>query len=275
MLGIIAVGMMFIMLTGGIDLSVGSLVAVSGVLTSMLTVNMGVPTALAVVIALLVVVLLGLISGVSIVVLGISPIIATLGVMTIARGISYILSEGKPIYRIPEVIKGLGQGYIALIPVPVWIMIIVFIIGGFVLYQTPLGRYCYAIGGNLEATRLSGVNVKKVTLLVYLIGALLCGIAGLILMGRLNSGQPSSGNGLELDVITAVVLGGVSVAGGAGKLSGVIVGVAIMGILANGLLLMNVNDYYQMVVKGSVLILAVGFDSISKSGAFKKNKLAV
>jgi len=271
-LGIIAVGMTLVMLTGGIDLSVGSIVGLSGVLAATLMATNGVNVILSIIITLVVVTLFGFISGLAITKLDIPPLIATLGVMTMARGVAYIISNGLPIYRIPAMMTALGQGYIAYIPIPVVVMILVFVLGIFLLNKTYFGRYFYAIGGNAEATRLSGINVKRMTLIVYILCSLLSGLAGMILMGRLNSGQPSAGSGLELDVVTAVVLGGVSVSGGEGKMSGVVVGVIIMGVLANGLLLMNVNDYYQMVIKGAVLILAVGFDKIAKRNAGEEMK---
>ena len=271
-LGIIAVGMTLVMLTGGIDLSVGSIVGLSGVLAATLMATNGVNVILSIIITLVVVTLFGFISGLAITKLDIPPLIATLGVMTMARGVAYIISNGLPIYRIPAMMTALGQGYIAYIPIPVVVMILVFVLGIFLLNKTYFGRYFYAIGGNAEATRLSGINVKRMTLIVYILCSLLSGLAGMILMGRLNSGQPSAGSGLELDVVTAVVLGGVSVSGGEGKMSGVVVGVIIMGVLANGLLLMNVSDYYQMVIKGAVLILAVGFDKIAKRNAGEEIK---
>jgi ribose transport system permease protein len=151
-------------------------------------------------------------------------------------------------------------------------MLVIFIIGSFVLNQTYFGRYFYALGGNEEATRLAGINVSVIKVMIYTLSAFLTSLAGVILMSRINSGQPSAGTGMELDVVTAVVLGGVSMSGGQGKLSGVLTGTLIIGVLSNGLIIMNVGEYYQMVVKGLVLVMAVGLDRASKRNRVKRAK---
>ena len=175
-----------------------------------------------------------------------------------------------PIYGIPEGFKILGQGSIGLVPISMIIMVLVFIFGYIMLGKTVFGRRIYGIGGNEETTRLSGVNVKKEIYKIYTMVGFLGALASLILMSRVNSGQPSAGDGYEMDIITAVVLGGVSVSGGEGKLSKVIVGVVFMGVLANGMMMLNINEYWQRVVKGIVLIVAVAVDIRSRE---KKAKL--
>ena len=198
--------------------------------------------------------------------------IATLGMMTISRGLAYIITGGLPVYGLPKGFVAIGQGYIGIIPIPVIFMLIIFLIGGFLLNNTYFGRYFYAMGGNQEAARLAGVNVGKLKIATYLISGFLCGIAGLILMFRINSGQPTAGIGMEMDVITAVVLGGVSLSGGEGKITGVFIGCLIIGVLSNGLIIMNIGEYYQLVVKGLVLVLAVSFDKLGQREKIKKSR---
>lgn len=272
-IGVVAVGMTFVMLTGGIDLSVGSLLAIASVVGSSLMVMVGLNPLFALIIAMLVTTTFGTLTGAIIEFIDIPPLITTLGMMTVIRGVAYIITGGLPIYGLPESVTMIGQGYIWVIPIPVIIMLIVFLVGSFILKKTYFGRYFYAMGGNEEATRLAGINIRVMKIGTYTLNAFLTSIAGIILMTRINSGQPSAGVGTELDVITAVVLGGVSMSGGEGKLSGVLIGTLLMGVLSNGLIIMNVGEYYQMVVKGAVLILAVGFDRISKREKVKKLKL--
>lgn len=163
----------------------------------------------------------------------------------------------------------LGQGYVGPIPIPVILMVICFAIGAFILIKTYFGRYFYALGGNEEAAELSGIHVKKVKCLVYSLSGLFAGIAGLVMLARANTGQPNAGVGYEFDVITCVVLGGVSVNGGSGKISNVIAGVLIIGVLSNGMVLLNVSSYMQMVIKGIILLLAVGSDCIQQQNLLK------
>ncbi len=260
--GICAVGMTFIIITGGIDLSVGSMIGLSGMILATL-VSMGYDPLLAFGVTMLVGSLLGLLTGGIINSIGIPPLIATLGMMTILRGMAYVISGGLPIYGIPDSIKWLGQGYVAGIPVPVILMAIVFVVGWIVLTRTVFGRQVYGVGGNDEASRLSGVDGNRVRYYVYFLGYALATFAGIILMARINSGQPRAGTNYELDIITAVVLGGVSIMGGIGSLPRVFAGVLIMGILANGMVLMNVNEFVQWVVKGTVLLAAVSLDRLA------------
>ena len=257
--GICAVGMTFVMLTGGIDLSVGAILGVSGVLTAMMMLK-GIPSLLASIIALALGVVIGGITGAIIHYIEIPPMIATLGTMTSLRGVAYLITGGTPVFGFDESYSKIGQGHVGVIPIPVIILAIVYVIGIFVLSKTKFSRYVYGIGGNQEVARLSGIKVARVKIAVYAISGFCSALAGLVMLGRVNSGQPRAGESYEMDVITAVVLGGVSLNGGVGNLSHVIFGVLIMGVLTNGMTMMAVDDYWQRVVKGLILLLAVSFD---------------
>ncbi|MBN1265218.1 MAG: ABC transporter permease [Anaerolineales bacterium] len=270
MLGISAVGMTFVLLAGGIDLSVGSLLSLVSVVCAKLMVEMGLNPAAAVLTTLLMCAGIGALNAFFINEVNIPPLITTLGSMTILRGTSYVLSDGRHIWGFPDQFRVIGQGYLGPFPVPVILMVLFFLFGWAFLTRTPFGRWTYGIGDNEEATRLSGINVKKMKYLLYILSSLLTGIAGIILLSRMSSGQPKVGTGYELEVVTAVVLGGVSIFGGQGKLLGVLFGVLIIGVLENGMILMNISDYYQQIILGFVLLAAVGFDN-KVSGRLKKN----
>lgn len=257
--GICAVGMTFVMLTGGIDLSVGAILGVSGVLTAMMMLK-GIPSLLASIIALALGVVIGGITGAIIHYIEIPPMIATLGTMTSLRGVAYLITGGTPVFGFDESYSKIGQGHVGVIPIPVIILAIVYAIGIFALSKTKFSRYVYGIGGNQEVARLSGIKVARVKIAVYAISGFCSALAGLVMLGRVNSGQPRAGESYEMDVITAVVLGGVSLNGGVGNLSHVIFGVLIIGVLTNGMTMMAVDDYWQRVVKGLILLLAVSFD---------------
>lgn len=261
--GICAVGMTFVMLTGGIDLSVGALIAVSGVLTAMMMLK-GVNPILASLIALALCTLIGFLTGLFISYIGVPPMIATLGTMTSLRGVAYLITGGTPVFGFDERYTVIGQGYVGAVPIPVIILAVTFAIGIFFLSKTRYSRYIYGVGGNEEVARLSGINVHKIKAFVYAVSGFCSGLAGLVMLGRLNSGQPRAGESYEMDVITAVVLGGVSLTGGVGKISHVIFGVLIIGVLTNGMTMMAIDDYWQRVVKGLVLLLAVGFDHFTQ-----------
>lgn len=259
-IGICSVGMMLVILTGGIDLSVGAVIGVTGTLSAYLMVKSGLNMFAAVLAGILVAVLIGIINGFCVTVLEIPPLITTLATMTGGRGICYIITGGISIYGFPKSFAKLGQGYLWIIPIPVLCMLLILLLGWCLLTKRPYGTYLYSIGGNAEAARLCGINVRKTLVLTYILNAVFAGFAGIVLLSRVNTGPAALGEGYEMDVITSVVLGGVSVSGGEGKLKGVICGVLIMGILSNGMLIMGINEYYQMVVKCCVLLLAVGFD---------------
>jgi len=263
-IGTAAVGMAILMISGGIDLSVGSQIAFSGLVVAIMMNQINLPIWMAVAIALLASIVIGYINSFLVTKAKIPPLIATLGMMNALRGLGYVITGGYPIYDFPKNFIMLGKGYIGPIPIPVIIMLVVFIFGYILMRKTPLGRYLYSLGGNEEATRLSGIDIAKSRFIAYSICALLTSLAGLILLARINSAQPSVGSGYEMDVITAVVLGGVSISGGEGKIPNVLLGVLIIGVISNGLILLNVHDYYQMVIKGLTLLLAVAIDKLSE-----------
>lgn len=263
-IGICAFGEAFIVISGGIDLSVGSVVALSGVISAALSKFFGIPLPIAFMGGIAAGGVCGFLNGTLATRVKIPPIIVTLGTLTIIRGVAFIIVGGNTIFGMPEKFRELGRGYISFIPIPVLIMIIIFIIFFVVLNNLSFGRYIYAIGSNEEAAVISGINVNRIKTLVFTIGGLTAGLGGAILASRLDSGQASTAEGLEIDVLTAVVLGGVSIAGGKGRLETVFVGVLIIGILANGLVLLNVQHFYQLVIKGSVLLLAVSLDVFRK-----------
>lgn len=264
MIGICAVGMTFVLLTGGIDISVGSVIAMQSVICSIFITQLAIPIPVAILITLILGCGIGLFMGFVVTKYAVPPLIATLALMTIARGVAFVLTQGIPVYGLPEEVKVIGQGYVGPIPVPVIIMAVTFLFGWWLLEKTYLGRHIYAIGGNQEAARLSGVNVNHVKRLVYMFSTLFASLAGVVMMSRINSGQPNVAQGFEMDVITGAVLGGVSVNGGEGRIVNVIAGVFIMGILSNGMVLMNLYEYWQWIVKGAVLIVAVSVDNFSK-----------
>ncbi len=233
-------------------------------------VNLGWNMWLAIFVSLLASTLIGLVNGVAVANLNMPALIVTFATQTIFEGLAYIICGGIPIFGFSDAFSFIGQGYIGAIPSPVVLLIIAFLVGGFILVKSYFGRYIYAVGGNEEAAELSGIQVKKIKYLVYALSGLFAGIAGIVMLSRTNSGQPTAGKGYEFDVITAVVLGGVSVNGGAGKISNVIAGVLIIGMLGNGMVLLNVSSYVQMVVKGLILAIAVGFDCYQKLSLRKK-----
>ncbi len=256
---VIAAGMTFVILTGGIDLSVSSVLAFSGAVMAGVL-STGRPVLVGIVAGLAVGALLGLLNGIVITRGKVQPFIATLGMLTIGRGLTLVYTDGRPITGLPDSFVWLGAGEVARIPVPVIIMILVCLASYVILTQTVLGRYVYAIGGNEEAARLSGVNVGAHKTLVYAISGLLAAVSAVILTARLNSAQPTAGTGFELDAIAAVVLGGTTLAGGEGSITGTLLGAFIIGVINNGLNLLNVNAFYQQVVKGAVILLAVLLD---------------
>ncbi len=264
---IIAAGMTFVILTGGIDLSVGSILAITGAYCASMIAS-GMNPFLAVIITLIIGGLIGVFNGLIISKGKVQPFIATLAIMTFARGATLVFTDGKPISvgyeKNAEIFSKLGSGYFLEIPIPIYIMILVFAIGYYTLKHTRLGRYIYALGGNEEATKLSGINTDRIKLYVYGISGLLSALAGIVITARLSSAQPTAGTGYELDAIAAVVLGGTSLTGGIGSILGTIIGALIIGILNNALNLMNVSAYYQYLVKGLVILVAVLLDKKDK-----------
>ncbi len=253
---IIASGMTFVILTGGIDLSVGSIVAVTGTFIAGF-IKGGIPVWLAILMGIGIGVLFGLFNGLIISNTRIPAIIVTLAVMSVGRGIALLYSNGYPISGLPNSFKEIGRGYIGPLPIPIYVMVIIYILAYITLNKTRFGRHVYALGGNEETVRLSGINVRRLKMKVYVISGLMAAISGLLLTSRLGSGQPLAGDGWELDAIAAVVVGGTDIAGGRGTIIGTIIGAFIIGVLNNGLNLLNVSPYLQLVVKGFVIIGAV------------------
>ena len=267
--GIASIGMTYVILLGGIDLSTGSLISFVNIVTAYLMINKNMAPWLAIVISLVISAAIGFANGWIIAMIKMPPLIVTFAAQTIFGGLAYIICNGRPISRFDESFLKIGQGYLGAIPIPIIIMIICFAIGAFILTKTYFGRYFYALGGNEEAAELSGIHVKKIKYLVYSLSGLFAGIAGVVMLSRANTGQPNAGLGYEFDVITCVVLGGVSVNGGSGKISNVIAGVLIIGVLSNGMILMDISSYMQMVIKGIILLLAVGSDCIQQAELLK------
>lgn len=262
--GIIAVGMTFCLISGGLDLSVGTITGFAVVIMAIFIINLGLPVYVAVIAALISGTVIGIVNAIVIIEFNVPPFIATLATMEAFRGVIYVLTGAKPIFGYDPSFTTMGQGSFLGVPIPIFIFLLVFIIGWFVLTKTTYGRYVYGVGSGEEVCRLSGINVKKIKYFVYIINGILSAFAGIILASRLNSGQPRAGDGYEFGVITACVLGGVSIAGGEGKLGGVLVGLLITGVLNNGLIMAGVTEYYQMIITGAVLIIAVGFDATTQ-----------
>ncbi|KGP72377.1 ribose ABC transporter permease [Pontibacillus yanchengensis] len=258
---LIAFGMTFVILTGGIDLSVGSTLALSGALTAGML-SSGMDPMLAVILGMLAGAAMGAFNGIVITKGKVAPFIATLATMTIFRGLTLVYTDGRPITGLSDSMsfKMIGQGYLFGIPVPAVLMTVAFAILFFILKKTVFGRQVYSIGGNEEASILSGIRADRVKIWVYSLTGLLSALAGIILTSRLNSAQPNVGVAFELDAIAAVVLGGTSLSGGRGWIFGTLVGALIIGVLNNGLNLLDVSSFFQQVVKGTVILLAVLMD---------------
>ncbi|MFM0499884.1 ABC transporter permease [Paraburkholderia caffeinilytica] len=263
--GILAVGMTYIVLTAGIDLSVGSTLALAGIVSASLVTGphphgaaFGLTAGLAVGAAV------GAINGVLVARLSIPPFVATLGMLSAARGLTYIYNDGMPVTDLPDGYLSIGTGTIAGIPVPIIVFALVVVLFWFVLRYTTYGRYVYAVGGNARSAKTSGISTGKIIFSVYVIGGLLAGLAGIILAARTTSALPQAGMSYELDAIAAVVIGGTSLSGGTGSLGGTVVGALLIGVINNGLNLLGVSSYYQQVVKGVIIVGAVLLDASRK-----------
>jgi ribose transport system permease protein len=264
-ISVVAVGMTFVILSGGIDLSVGSMVAFTGLIMAILMKEARLPVLPTIGIGLLVGCGIGLLNGVMVSVMRLPPFIATLGMMSIARGAAFTISGGQPVYSLPESFLSIS-GRWGRVPIPAVIMIAVFVAGGLVLKYTKLGRYTYAIGGNETASVLSGIGVKTYKTVIYTLSGLTCAVSAVLLTAKLDSAVPVAADGYELDAIAAVVIGGTSLMGGEGKLSGTLIGSLIIGVVNNGLNLLFVPQGPQRMVKGAIIILAVWVDLLTKRG---------
>lgn len=269
--GIISVGMTFAMLTGGIDLSVGAISGLTGIISSTLMLG-GMNTFLSCVIGLISAAAIGCINALLITKWKLPPLIATLGMMTSARGLAFIISGGFSVINFNPSFTKFGKGTLWRIPYPVLLAVLIFLIAYFVLNKMKIGRYIYSVGGNEEASRLSGINVDSIKLYAYLISGFLAGVSGLVYLSRLGSGQAGAGTGYEMEAITAVVLGGVSINGGEGKIGMVSIGVLIMGILSAGMVMLHIQDYVQQVIRGLVMIGAIALSNYTKT---TRNKISV
>ena len=258
----IALGMTLIIILGHIDLSVGAIVAMSGTLTVGFVVTQGLPIPVAILLGILLGMAAGMISGMIVTYFRVPAFIITMAMMNVCSGVAYVYSGGQATRINDDFFSAIGTGYLFnTIPLPVVYMIILIIVISFLLGKTKFGTYIYAIGGNREAARLSGVPIKKVEIAVFTISGVLSAFAGLVLCSRMYSGQPSVGNGYELDAIAACVLGGTSMSGGKGRISGTIFGAMVIGIISNGLNLIGVSSYWQLIVKGLIIACAVLLDS--------------
>ena len=254
--GIIAIGMTFVVLTAGIDLSVGAVLGFTAILQAILL-KLGWGSWIVVLVGLLMGALIGLSNGVLISRIGIPPFIATLGMMVLMRGMALIISGGRPFTGLPDGFRVWGTGSIGPIPMPVVILFILYFLGIIMLHHTIVGERIYAIGDNVIAARFANIAITKHILLVYMISGVMATIAGIVLIGRLDSAQPVIGEGYELDAIAAIVIGGVSLAGGRGRLGGTLIGALIIAIINNGLNILNVESFYQQIAKGMAIIIAL------------------
>lgn len=263
--GLTAIGMTFVCLTGGIDLSVGAVMGCAGMYSAYFAQeNMGLPWFVGVLVGIGIGLLVGLFNGICIAYLKVPAFVGTLGAMSVANGFKFILTDAKPIPKLNQMFKFLGGGLIGgVLPVPVIIFAAILVVGFLLLYRTRYGRYVIAVGGNMKAATVSGINTKLIVASVYLLSGALAALAGIITTARVTSGVTSTGDGFETDAIAMVVIGGTSLAGGKGRLWGTVVGIFIMVCLSNGLDMMGVNAYIQLIVKGLVVIGAVMLDGIS------------
>lgn len=262
----LACGMTMVIILGGIDLSVGSIIALSGCISAGCVARYNLPLPIALLMGLLVGLLVGMFNGAVISKTTIPAFIVTLATMNIAKGLAYVYTGGSPVRVVTKEWQFLGAGYVGIFPTPVVILVIVLIITAIIMNKTKMGRHMYAVGGNQQAAEFSGIKVEKVKFFVHAFSGLMSGLAGIVLASRMYSGQPTAGDGAEMDAIAAVVVGGTSMAGGSGKIGGTIIGGLIIGVLNNGLNLLNVNSFWQYVVKGVVILLAVFLDYFRNKG---------
>lgn len=265
-----AVGVIFVMIAGGIDLSIGSQIVLTNVVLSILMVDYNVPMGLAIPLILVLGAVLGFINGFLSIKLNVHSLIITLGTASIYKGLGYIIAESRNIMGFPDAFRWFGQGFIGPIPVPIVIMIIMALIGSFILNKTYFGRFVFALGGNEEAARLAGVNINRMKVILFMMAGFISGITSVLLLSRVFAGQTSTGNGIEFDALTAALLGGVSFKGGEGTIFGLMCGILIIGVLNNAMQLASFPDFSQNVVKGAVLLAAVAFDVYQKDRKAKE-----
>ena len=261
--GILAVGMTFVIITGGIDLSVGSLLGFSGVIAASLVSGGGNPL-LAVLAGIAAGLVFGVVNGVLVSYAKIVPFIVTLGMLSIARGFTNVYTHGSPIIKLNKAFTALGQSSFLGIGLPVWIFVCMLLVGYVLLHTTKLGRYTLAVGGNESAAKTSGINTAKIKMFAYTFTGFCCGLAGILMTAKTNAGAPNAGTGYELDAIAAAIIGGTSPSGGEGSIFGTLLGVLIFGIIQNALDILNVSSYIQQVIKGLIIIGAVWADKANR-----------
>lgn len=259
---VIAVGMTFIIISGGIDLSVGSIVALATAVMGELVVNRGLNPFLGMGLALLIGLTVGIIQGSIIAYINIPPFIVTLGGMTIWRGVALEFVQGQNLYGLPAELTWLGSQFIGVVPIAVIAAMLIYFGAWFLLKKTKIGLYTYAVGGNEDASRLSGINNRRTKIFIYSFAGLLCGLAGIMIAGRMNGTSAIVGSGYELDAIAAVAIGGTAMSGGKGNIWGTLIGAVVMGVIRNGLNLLSVSPYFQMIIIGLVIVTAVAVDAI-------------
>ena len=269
---IVGVGLTFVMITANIDLAVGSYLALSGAFVAAIL-YYGTPWYLALLITMIGMALIGMLVGVIVAKQRLNSLITTLAMMSVARGVALAYTGGAPIYIKNNAFISLGTGYIGPIPTPVVIAAVILFVGQFILRKTQFGRYVYATGGNQEAAMTSGINVDRIKIIVFLISGMLSGLAGSILAGRLFSGNPTAGQGFELDVISAVVIGGTSLFGGVGSMWGTLMGALIVGILSNGLTILGVVYFYQLIAKGFIIYIAILIDRKTREAGLRGGRV--
>ncbi len=262
---VIAVGMTLVIITAGIDLSVSSVAALAGVVGVMSMESLSLSTPLAILVGVLIGAAAGLVNGLLVSVANLNPFIATLGMLSVARGLVQVVSNAQAVFASDPLFRLFGQGAIGPIPIPVITLVVVAIAGYIVLSRTRLGRYSYAIGSNREAARLSGIPIRRYLALVYVISGALAGLGGMIAASRVFSGQPNYGIGLELDVIATVVIGGASLFGGQGTIVGTLIGAFLIALIRNGSVLLDINLFYQQIIIGVIIWLAVYWDQFRRS----------
>lgn len=257
---IMSIGMVMVIITGGIDLSVGSAMGLASLVTA-LAFDAGFSQAASIGAGILVGISFGVVNGLLITAIGLPPFIATLGTLSIGRGMMYMVTRGVPVTpETPPSFSALGQGYVGPVPVPVMIMLVLMVVFALVMRRTRFGRHVYATGGNEHAARLSGVKTNRVKLWVYVLSSTIAALAGIIGFSRYLSAEPASGFGSELDVIAAAAIGGASLSGGVGSVTGAVIGAALVGVIANGIVLLNINTYSQQAITGGVILIAVSLD---------------
>ena len=264
---LLAFGVTFVIITGGIDLSIGSMVAVTGVVAATFAHPDTYPVVVPVGVGLLAGLLFGAFNGFVITRSNVPPFIVTLGTMTIGRGLALILSKGRPVSNLSDSFNFIGGGKILGVPTLIIILVVAFSICSVLLKKTVIGRYMYAVGGNEQAARASGIQLSRVKMVVYTLCGGLAALAGILLTSRITTGQPNAGTGFELDAIAAAIIGGTSTSGGTGTMTGTLIGALLIGVISNGLDLLNVTSYYQQVVMGVIIIGAVVLDGLNKPGS--------